>query len=471
MQIASRMAGYSLGEADVLRRAMGKKKKEVMAAERQRFIEGSKARGVTPSVAVKVFELMEYFAGYGFNKSHSAAYALVAYRTAWLKAHYPVHFMAALLTTEKDSTDRLVKYVNECREMGIRVLPPDVNSSGLDFTVEGDGVRFGLSAIKNVGEAAIRSILESRENRGRFRSLHEVATGVDLRLVNKRVLEALVQSGALDSLQARRSQLAAVVDAAMEFGQRRRADLQAGQGSLFEGGSLGAGTSGEEDRLPELEDWDERTRLGYEKATLGFYITGHPLEGYRPLLHDFATHTTALLREGTAGSDVTVGGLVTDLRRRRSKRGAWWASFQLEDLEGLVEVLVFPKAYETAQKVLENDRAVLVTGRLEVDEERTRIAAEQVHPLEGLRERKADAVQIRLEAAEIDADLVERLRRAVEAHRGDTHLYLEIVRPGGFRLVARAEPALKVSPGQALTDALEAVVGPGRVRYRARAGR
>ena len=471
MQIASRLAGYTLGEADILRRAMGKKKKEAMAAERPEFLERATTQGIPLGDAVKVFDQMEFFAGYGFNKSHSAAYALVAYRTAWLKAHHPVHFMAALLTSEKGTTDKLVKYVNECREMGIRVLPPDVSSSGLDFTVEGEAVRFGLSAIKNVGEAAIRSILEARERRGSFVSLLDLCAEADLRLVNKRVLEALVQSGALDSLGGRRSQLHAAVDAAIEFGQKKRAEREAGQSSLFGGGGGGAGDDVPRHLLPDLPDWDEKTRLAHEKATLGFYVTGHPLESYRDLLHDFGTHTTAGLREGSGGTEVALLGIVTDLKRRKSKKGSWWASMHVEDLEGLVEVMVFPKAYEGCQSILENDRAILVTGRLDVDEDRVRITAEDIAPLEDLRERRAESVQLRLVAADLDDDVVAKLRQAVAAHRGEVPLYLEVVRPGSFRLVARAEPSLRVAPSRSLREALEAVAGPGAVRYRARTGR
>ena len=471
MQIASAMAGYSLGEADILRRAMGKKNKDAMAAERERFIERATAQGVKAKDAGKVFDQMEFFAGYGFNKSHSAAYALVAYRTAWLKAHHPVHFMAALLTTEKGNTDKLVQYVNECKEMGIRVLPPDVNTSGLDFTVEGDHVRFGLSAIKNVGEGAIESLLAARRRLDRpFRSMFELASEIDLRLANKRVFEALAASGALDSFGARRSQLHAAVDAALEWGQKRRTDRESGQGNLFGGGAAqDAAPDAPSGGLPDILDWDERTRLAQEKATLGFYVSGHPLESLRDLLADFASHGTASLRELASGSEASVGGIVTDLRKRKSKKGSWWGSFQLEDLEGQIEVLAFPKAFEQFQSLLENDRAVLITGRVESEEGRVRLSADEVASLDDLREKKAESVQIRLDAAELDDTLIARLKRAVEDHRGDVSVYLEIVRPGDFRLVARVEPTLRVTPSHRLSAALESVLGPGRVRYRARA--
>jgi DNA polymerase-3 subunit alpha len=462
MRIASVLAGYSLGEADILRRAMGKKKKDVMESEEQRFVERAGQRGVSRGKAKKVFELMAYFAGYGFNKSHSAAYALIAYHTAWLKARHPHDFMAAVLTNEKANTDKLVQYIGECRSMGIEVRPPDVNSSGLDFTVDGERIRFGLSAIKNVGEAAIRSILEVREREGPFDFLHELCSLVDLRLVNKRVLEALVQSGALDSLGGRRSQLAAIVDSALEIGQKRRAEREAGQGSLFGG----IESSPEAPRLPELPDWDEATRLSHEKASLGFYVTGHPLDGYKDVLSSFATQTIAELRERASGSQVSVAGMPSLLRRRKSKSGEWWASLQLEDLEGHVEVLVFPKTYAGCEQRLAGDRATLITGRLENEEERLRLIAAEVCPLDELLERAAEAVEVSVEATALDDALVDRLRGAIQAHRGDAQLYFRVERPGAYRLIVQAGSSCRVTPSRGLTREIEAVVGPNRVRYR-----
>jgi DNA polymerase-3 subunit alpha len=468
MQIASVMGGYTLGEADILRRAMGKKKKEAMQAEENRFIERAKKKKIKPSIAKKVFELMAFFAGYGFNRSHSAAYAMVAFRTAWLKAHYPVHFMAALLTTEKGNTDKLVKYINECREMDIETPPPDINTSALDFSADGGRIRFGLSAIKNVGEGAIRSVLEGRRAAGRFDSLHAMCEAVDLRLTNKRVLEALVQSGALDSLGGRRSQLAATIDAALEFGQKRRADRESGQSSLFGGGG------GIEDRpaaynLPDLPDWDEKTRLNYEKATLGFYVSGHPLNRHRDLLGDFATHSTTALRELPSGSEVAVGGIINELQRKKSKKGSWWATLQLEDLEGHIEVLVFPKCYELHQAILEQDRPTMIVGRIESDEDRCRLIADNIQPLELLRERQVVAVQLRLDASELDDAMVERLVKTVQKHRGKASLFLEVASTGSYRLVARAEAAIGVKASKDFSRALESVIGPDRVRYKTKA--
>jgi DNA polymerase-3 subunit alpha len=468
MQIASVMAGYSLGEADILRRAMGKKKKEVMKAEAKKFVDRAKDKGINAVQAKKVFELMAFFAGYGFNKSHSAAYALVAYHTAWLKAHFPVHFMAALLTTEKSHSDKLSKYIHECREMGIEVRPPDVNASGIDFTVEENTVRFGLSAIKNVGEGAIRSILEVREEGGAFRGLHALCESIDSRLVNKRVVEALIQSGALDSFGARRSQLAAAIDAALEYGQKQRADREAGQSSLFGAEMQGDDAADAAPKLPDLPEWDEKTRLGHEKAALGFYVSGHPLESYGDVLRDFTTHTTAALREADSGSQVALGGIVTELRRRKSKKGSWWAVMQVEDLEGQIEVLVFPKCYESCQDELAEEMAAVIQGRLESDEDRIRLIADSVCPFERLQERQVDAVQVRLDAGALDDELVERLRDAVTDHPGRAKLYFEVDRPGVYQLLLRAESSIGVSPTHEFTGKLESLIGPNRVRFRAR---
>jgi DNA polymerase-3 subunit alpha len=273
----------------------------------------------------------------------------------------------------------------------------------------------------------------------------------------------------LDTLGARRSQLAAVVDAALEYGQKQRADREAGQSSLF--GQNVAGGEGDEHEaqpLPDLPEWDEKTRLNHEKASLGFYVSGHPLESHRELLADFATHSTAGVREAPSGSQVALGGIITRLRRRKSKRGAWWATLQLEDLEGQIEVLVFPKAYEASQADLDADRAVLDSGRVESDEDRVRLIAETVCPLELLRERQVEAIQVRLDAATLDDELVERLREAAVAHPGKARLFFELEQPGVYRLTLRAESALCVVASKELTQALEEIVGPKRVRFQAK---
>ncbi len=278
MQIANSLAGYSLGEADLLRRAMGKKKAEEMAQQRERFVRAPCSVAIRQKKIEKIFDLMAQFAGYGFNKSHSAAYALLAYHTAYLKTHYPVEFMAALLTSVTGNTDDVVKYINECREMGIAVEPPDINVSDANFTPHGAAIRFGLAAVKNVGHNAIESIVAGRKKLGRYTSIFEFCEKVDLRLLNKRVLESLIKSGAMDSL-GRRAQLMAVLDKAIDRAQKTQRDAESGQHGLF--GIFQEEQAGNHnDRLPDAPDWDEHVRLANEKEILGFFITGHPMEKY-----------------------------------------------------------------------------------------------------------------------------------------------------------------------------------------------
>src|SRR6202171_5328391 len=322
MQIANRLAGYSLGEADLLRRAMGKKKAEEMAQQRQRFVEGATQRKYPPKKIEKIFDLMAQFAGYGFNKSHSAAYALLAYHTAYLKTHYPVEFMAALLTSVTGSTDDVVKYINECREMGIAVEPPDVNVSDANFTPHGEAIRFGLAAVKNVGGNAIESIVAARKKLGRFKSIYEFCENVDLRLLNKRVLESLIKSGAMDSL-GRRSQLMEALDRAMERAQKAQRDAESGQHGLF-GVFQQEETAAHNDKLPIVPDWDEHTRLANEKEILGFFISGHPLEKYRDKLEDLralSTEEISLLTKSTGkDQNIATAGMITKLRGLKSNR-------------------------------------------------------------------------------------------------------------------------------------------------------
>ena len=323
MQIANRLAGYSLGEADLLRRAMGKKKAEEMAQQRERFVEGAAKRKFPPKKIEKIFDLMAQFAGYGFNKSHSAAYALLAYHTAYLKTHYPVEFMAALLTSVTGSTDDVVKYINECREMGIVVAAPDINISDANFTPQGESIRFGLAAVKNVGGNAIESIVAARKKLGRFKSIFEFCENVDLRLLNKRVIESLVKSGAMDSM-GRRAQLMAVLDKSIEQAQKAQRDAESGQHGLF-GVFQQEEAATQNDILPNVPDWDEHTRLTAEKEILGFFISGHPLEKYKDKLQDlraFSVEEIAAMTKSTGKDEtITTAGIISNVRVLKSKEG------------------------------------------------------------------------------------------------------------------------------------------------------
>ena len=466
MQIASVLAGFSLGEADILRRAMGKKKQQVMAAQRAKFVDGARSRGTGRKDAERVFELMEHFAGYGFNKSHSAGYALIAYQTAWLKAHHPVHFMAALLTSEKESTENVVKYINEARGMGIHVLPPDINRSEVDFAVEGKDIRFGMAAIKNVGEAAIASLLEARRRLGGFRTLAEVCSEADQRLVNKRVIEALVKSGSLDGLGEARAQLYADIDQAMETAQRARRDRASGQAGLFGGTPAPDATGPGQARAA---GWSERETLSYEKETLGFYISGHPLGKFAAELAQFTSHTTAGALSLEESREVTMAGLAGVVKRRRTRRGDWMATLTLEDMDGNLEVVVFPELFAKHEALLSMpDAALLISGKLEVGEEKPKLVAEQIVPLEEARERRAQGVTIHLGAPGLEETTLRRLRGILERFRGDCPVTLELHHPHSYRVTLRVEPALRLGPNPELTASVEELLGKGAVRYRFR---
>ncbi|HEV8701936.1 MAG TPA: DNA polymerase III subunit alpha [Candidatus Polarisedimenticolia bacterium] len=461
MQIASRLAGFSLGEADILRRAMGKKKKDVMAAQREAFIKGCRARGVGDKDARRIFELMEYFAGYGFNKAHSTAYALIAYQTAWLKSGYPRHFMAALLTAEKDNTDNIVKYIGECRDMGIAVLPPHVNRSGVDFSVEEGGIRFGLGAVKNVGEGAARMMVETRGRVGPFGSLAALCREVDLKTVNKRTLESLVKAGALEGLGPNRATLCAGVDAAIDASQKATRDRESGQAGLFGGGHGPA-----DPRAPNpLPEWPEKELLAFEKETLGFYMAGHPFREYATRIGGLVTHTSQTLKEVQKPRKATIAGIVSSLKRRKTRRGDMMAVMNLEDLDGAVEIVVFPDLYARHKSLLADEAALLVTGNVEIADEQRRLIAETFLPLDRAEDRVREIV-ISIPSAGLEESAVGRVRDLLRDRPGPCPVFLEVTQPSGFRATLKASQALKVSPSPDLTSALEQLLGKGAVRFR-----
>ncbi len=462
MQMASALAGFTLGEADILRKAMGKKKADVMAAQMEKFLQGCTRNGVPARTAKKIWDHTEQFAGYGFNKSHSAAYAWLAYQTAYFKANYPAFFMAALLTSERANTDKMVLYIGECREMGIRVLPPDVNDSDMFFTVVGDSLRFGLAAIKNVGEGAVEAVLAARRQGGPFASLFDFCERVDLRAVNRRVVESFIKSGSFDSLDPHRAALFAAIDRAMDAGQKLQRDREQGQSSLL--GMLGApeGPAGDRrERVRDVPDWGEGERLGYEKESLGFFITGHPLERYRSELQQWATATTGRLVE-MADREVSVGGIIAALRLIKTKKGDRMASFLLEDLEGGAEALVFPDTYKKVAGRLAEDQVVLVKGKAEVPEEgKPRLLVTDVLPLEQAKLAEARYVTIRIPMLQWDRQKGERLREILGAHKGDCPVTLEIVRLDDFAVAVSPSALYRVRPDATLRDEVEALLGPG----------
>ncbi len=454
MQIANRLAGYSLGEADLLRRAMGKKDPEAMAKQRQRFLQGAAERNFPTKKVEKIFDLMEQFAGYGFNKSHSAAYALLAYHTAYLKTHYPVEFMAALLTSVSGSTDDVVKYINECREMGIAVEPPDINVSDAYFTPHGEAIRFGLAAVKNVGHNAIESIVKARKEGGDFKSFYQFCEKVDLHLLNKRVVESLIKSGAMDAL-GRRAQLMAVADNAMEHAQKTQKDAALGQHGLF-----GVFQQDEENQtadkpLPNTPDWDEHTRLGYEKEILGFFITGHPLEKYQEKLIDFHALTTSAigeLKSSTGRGEVTVGGVLKGIRVAKSKRGDLYAQGQIEDMNGSVDILCFADAYKRLAEKLKLTVPVLVKGGVRVEEgSNPKLMIDDVTPLEEAKPKLPSHLRIKVSLETASATMIDALHTICQERKGDARVLFDLERKGDFTVVMEAE-GYNVLPDRAFSQ-------------------
>jgi DNA polymerase-3 subunit alpha len=463
IQIFNRVAGFTLGEADVVRRAMGKKKHEEMVANREKFLAGAKKNNVPAAKAERLWELVEQFAGYGFAKSHSAAYAVVAYQTAYLKTHYPVEFMSALLTSEIGNQDKLTKYLNECRDMNISILPPDVNSSDLTFTPAGNTIRFGLTAIKNVGTAAIESVLAARRKLGRFDTLVQFCENVDLRLLNKRVIESLIKAGAFDSLGARRSQHMAVLDHAMDLGQKRQRDTSSGQHGLFMG-DAGLTPPPPLD-LPDVPDSTEAERLAGEKEVLGFYVTGHPLEKYMAGLATITRYDTSSLEGLDHESPVTLAGILTSLRVRPSKKGDLWGSGILEDNRGSVELLVFPQAYQQLQGVLKREAALLIKGRVRHEEnQRTKVVVSEARPLEAAVNGPKPRLRIRVDLAQAGEGLATELAELLSAHPGNNSVVLELTRPGEFAATLRVNRPRAVQADEEVIGRLRALAGVSAVQ-------
>jgi DNA polymerase III subunit alpha len=466
MQIANHLAGYSLGEADLLRRAMGKKDPEAMAKQRERFVRGAVERGYPPKKIEKLFDLMEQFAGYGFNKSHSAAYALLAYQTAYLKTHYPVEFMAALLTSVSGSTDDVVKYINECREMGIAVEPPDINVSDAYFTPHGEAIRFGLAAVKNVGHNAIESIVAARKAVGKFTSILQFCEKVDLHLLNKRVIESLIKSGAVDSL-GRRAQLMAVVDSAMEHAAKTQKDNELGQHGLFGVFRQDDEATTHEKPLPNTPDWDEHERLAHEKEILGFFITGHPLEKYREKLLDFSALTTnevAALRSSTGRDEILIGGMLTNIRVAKSKRGELYAQGQLDDMNGSVDILCFADAYKRLADTLRLTVPVLVKAGVRVEEgSNSKLLIGDVTPLEQAQPKLPNHLRIKVPLENASPALIDDLYALCQERKGEARVLFDLERRGDFTVVMEAE-GYNVMPDRAFINRVEELCGRGSVR-------
>jgi DNA polymerase III subunit alpha len=480
MQIANVLASYSLGEADLLRRAMGKKDPAEMAKQRDRFQSGAAKLGHPKDIAAEIFDHMEKFAGYGFNKSHSAAYALLAYQTAYLKTHYPVEFMAALLSSEISKPENVVKYIQECKEMGISVEPPDVRLSGAHFTPSGESIRFGLTAIKNVGGNAIESILAARqeleEKGSKFTTFWEFCEKVDLRLLNKRVLESLIKAGALDSMGTR-AQLAAVVDKAMERAQKAQKDAEQGQHGLFglfnEAPAPGRGAND----LPQIADWDEHQRLASEKEVLGFFVSGHPLDKYAEKLRNLSgvvDAATALEMKPSAAprwgqqrdpsSEISIAGVLVGIKSAKSRKGDMYAQGYLEDASGKIEVICFAKDYERLSEQLKTEAAVLLRGSLIGEEESApKLAISGLQPLDDVQVRLPTGVRLRLNLEIASEELFASLKTRIDSAPGPGKIMMHLQKKGEYEVVL--EPAgTSVVADRGWVESIEELLGRGAVQ-------
>lgn len=457
MQIASALAGFTLGEADILRRAMGKKKASVLDSMKEKFLQGAeKLHGISRELGDKIFALLQHFAGYGFNKSHSAAYALVAYQTAWLKANYPVEYMAAFLNSIISTADKVSWYIGVCNGMGVKVLPPDINSSEAGFSVDGKNIRFGLGAIKSVGDAAVSVILEEREKHGVFKDFFDFTRRVDLSKVNKRVVENLIKSGSMDTFGLRRSQLLAIMDPALDVAASEQHDRLTGQLGLF----------GEEDLagsnaipIPDLPEIPQADILRLEKELIGFYVTGHPLDRFRKVLSRYTPLLKCTEENFRDGERIAVGGIISDLKIRSTKNGDRMATFVLEDLSSSLTVIAFPRAYAKCRQNIEKDRVVSIQGVIKLDEEAVRIFANAVEPLQEM----AQEVHLHIGKGMNTSQVQQQLGGIFMAFHGKNPVYLHIA---DTRKVIRTDPRFWVNaeePG--FEDAVVKVLGSGSLHY------
>ncbi len=456
MKIAGDLANYSMAEADDLRKAMGKKIPEIMAMHRERFMQGTLDNGIPSDKAGKIFYLMEKFGGYGFNKSHSAAYALIAYQTAFLKAHFPVEFMASLLTSEMQSTDGVVKYIAECRSHGIEVLPPDVNESGKEFTVAGSKIRFGLVAVKNVGGNAIESMIEARHN-GKFLSLFDFCERVDLKKVNKRVVESLIKCGAFDATGNYRSQMMASLEDCIDYGQRVQRERMDPQMGLFD-------LTGEQKAInlpsmPDIDEWDEKELLTLEKESLGFYITGHPLSRYENVLDKFTNTNSVTLKEQNDGDAIRIGGMVTNTKIIKTKRGDLMAFVALEDLHGSVEIIIFSSLYAKVYDLLTDDSAILVQGHLQKEENSIKLLADAVIPMDKAEATWTTSIHFNLDIARTDKALLEKLNTVLKRHPGSCKAYIHLRNSEKTETIIALSDTIKLNAGPPLIREVNRLLG------------
>ncbi|RJP57646.1 MAG: DNA polymerase III subunit alpha [Candidatus Auribacter fodinae] len=466
-KIAAVLAGFSLGDADLLRRAMGKKIKEEMDKQCERFVQGAVENKIDKKLAERIFDLMAKFAEYGFNKSHSAAYALISYQTAFMKANYPEEFMAALLSSEMTNPDKITLYIEESNKMGIKILPPDVNQSYATFTVADKNIRFGLNAVKNVGSAAVEAIIDARNKKEAFTSLHDFALKVDLRQVNRKVMESLIKCGAFDSFGFKRSQLFASIDKAIERASSEQQDQLVGQFSLFDAGDEADSIFVQEEEMPDIPEWDSVVMLQYEKEYLGFFVTGHPLDQYKSVFDRFVLTPLSSLKEIKKPQPVTVAGILTNVKVTLTKRGnEKMAITKLEDYTDSMDVLVYPKTYLDCAEHIFADSVVLVSGQFDPNEENPKIVAETVTALKDVYAKKMSALKIELNRDILADESLQQLLKVISNHPGNCPLYFTLNYDDEYCCNIQAGKKYSVMPGEYLFNELSGFVDQSGIRIK-----
>ncbi len=460
MRVATDMAGFTMGEADILRGAMGKKKADVLNKQREKFINGAQAKGISKKDSGKVFDLVNHFAGYGFNKSHSTAYAVISYQTAYLKTHFPTEFMAALLTSIMDNKDKVAQYVNECRRLRIEVSPPDVNESFNGFTPVGKSIRFGLSAVRNVGDGAIETIIQARKERP-YSSIVDFCNRVDSSVLNKRALESLIKGGSFDTLGVTRKYLLSVFEQATETAAKCRRDIESGQGSLFGGSENEESQTSEKLPRSAQDELSKPELLAYEKEMLGLYVSDNPLLELAQVLQAQTT-TIATAREGRDRSSVTIGGLVGKINRINTRKGDAMAFVVIEDLEGSMEVVVFPTVLQKYRELIVEDAVVKIKGRIDVKEDEVKLIAQEIMALTDMKKAKRQALYLRIGNDRLDKILIGKLRKVLSDHPGDAEVYLRL-QDGKELTTLRFSTDFQVASSGPVIGELTGLLGSGSV--------
>ncbi len=461
MKIASEIAGFSLAQADLLRRAMGKKDKKLMEEQKAKFVKSAGERAIDARTAGEIFDLIEKFASYGFNKSHSVAYSVLAYQTAYLKAHYPAEYMAATMSSEVGNTDKIVLFIDDCRKLGIDVLPPDVNESGVNFVVTPKGIRFGMSAIKGVGVSAVEQIVKTRSKDGRFQDIFDFAARVDLRLNNKRSLEAMVQAGAFDSLEPNRAQLFASLEAAIAYGQGQQDQSGRGQSNLFDAGGIKTQVR---PSFRAVEPWTETEKLQREKSVLGFYVSGHPLLKYTDEIEGFASAVLGAPETVKPNSTVRVFGIVSDVKKKIDKRGNTMAFVTLEDFTGKADCIVFSDPYQKFARILEPGSIVMVTGKNDGSEEQIKIIVNEAMAIDEVRKKFTKNVVVTLRRESASPEQVRALAELLEKHPGSCPCYFHVTGGEANGKSLYLSRKFTVNPDPRFTEAVRGLLGPGSVR-------